>query len=212
MARGWGRSWLAEEDDLLRHAYAHGDSLAPLRQRLGRSRALDRLSRRRTRPARHARATERLAHRAALDQRTRSPSCAANTARCRHRNWPRGLGRKKGGVFNKAWTLGLKHGYIRPFGSDEEAGHPPRPRARRLADRSQRRARPRPRRGQQARHPHGHPVRHTRDPGAARTAVGRSVVTLDTILALDGRQPTNLPTTSRRGSRARQPLPARHAA
>jgi len=37
--RSWGRSWLAEEDDLIRHAYAHGDNLAPLRQRLGRSRA-----------------------------------------------------------------------------------------------------------------------------------------------------------------------------
>lgn len=35
--RGWGRAWIAEEDDLLRHAHAAGASLTPLRERLGRS-------------------------------------------------------------------------------------------------------------------------------------------------------------------------------
>lgn len=37
--RGWGRPWLVEENDLIRQAYARGDSLAPLQIRLGRSRA-----------------------------------------------------------------------------------------------------------------------------------------------------------------------------
>jgi hypothetical protein len=31
--RGWGRAWIAEEDDLLRRAYATGASLTPLRER-----------------------------------------------------------------------------------------------------------------------------------------------------------------------------------
>ncbi|MFD1961612.1 hypothetical protein ACFSHP_25840 [Novosphingobium panipatense] len=35
--RGWGRPWIAEEDALLRHAYATGASLTPLRERLGRT-------------------------------------------------------------------------------------------------------------------------------------------------------------------------------
>lgn len=35
--RGWGRAWIAEEDDLLTMAYATGASLTPLRERLGRS-------------------------------------------------------------------------------------------------------------------------------------------------------------------------------
>ncbi|CAM5396366.1 MULTISPECIES: hypothetical protein [Sphingobium] len=35
--RGWGRPWIAEEDDLLRHAYTTGASLTPLRERLGRT-------------------------------------------------------------------------------------------------------------------------------------------------------------------------------
>lgn len=35
--RGWGRPWITEEDELLRHAYATGTSLTPLRERLGRS-------------------------------------------------------------------------------------------------------------------------------------------------------------------------------
>jgi hypothetical protein len=35
--RGWGRAWIAEEDDLLKMAYATGASLTPFRERLGRS-------------------------------------------------------------------------------------------------------------------------------------------------------------------------------
>jgi len=81
------------------------------------------------------------------------------------------LGRKKGGVFMKAWTLGLKHGYGRPFSGDEE-------RAIRLArehgvslTRYQCRARSRPRRGQQACRPHENPVRHARVPRTVRAAL-----------------------------------------
>jgi hypothetical protein len=36
--RGWGRMWTAEEDTLLRQAYAAGDSLTPLAHRIGRTR------------------------------------------------------------------------------------------------------------------------------------------------------------------------------
>ena len=35
--RGWGRPWITEEDEFLRHAYATGKSLTPLRERLGRT-------------------------------------------------------------------------------------------------------------------------------------------------------------------------------
>lgn len=32
----------------------------------------------------------------------------------------RRLGRKKGGVYMKAWSLGLEHGFMRAFTADEE--------------------------------------------------------------------------------------------
>ena len=51
----------------------------------------------------------------------RAAGGVATTARCRHRKLATSLGRKKGGVFNKAFALGLVHGYIRPFREDEKA-------------------------------------------------------------------------------------------
>jgi len=117
--RGWGRGWLPEEDALLRDAYAHGKSLTPLRTRLGRSRTS-------------------ITHRAGeLDLRgtharpngwcTDPPWTERDIAVLRRDygtvptpKLAKALGRAKGGVYNKAFTLGLKHGFIRPFGEDEE--------------------------------------------------------------------------------------------
>lgn len=118
-ARGWGRPWTGEEDDLFRHAYATGASLTPLRQRLGRGTCSIRyrageLDLQGT----HARPNgwriepawsevEILALRQGYG-RVPTPELA-------HR-----LGRKKAGLYNKAHDLGLVHGYSRPFSADED--------------------------------------------------------------------------------------------
>ncbi len=117
--RGWGRPWLPEEDDLLRDAYAHGKSLTPLRTRLGRNR-----------PS--------IAHRAGeLDLqgthvrpngwRTDPPWTDQDIAILRRDygtvptpKLAEALGRAKGGVYNKAFVLGLKHGFMQAFDDDEE--------------------------------------------------------------------------------------------
>jgi hypothetical protein len=116
--RGWGRPWLEEENDLIRQSYARGDSLAPLQNRLGRSRAS-------------------IAHQAGVlglqgthtrpnGWRTEPPWTEAQIAilrrdygRVKLKELETSLGRKKGGIYNKAFQLGLNSGYFRAF-SDEE--------------------------------------------------------------------------------------------
>jgi len=118
-ARGWGRPWIAEEDDLIRAAYASGASLTPLRARLGRSQhsirwRADELGLQGT----HVRPN---------GWRTEPPWTEDEIATLRRdygkvptSHLAASLGRKKGGVFNKAFTLGLVHGYHRPFNDDEK--------------------------------------------------------------------------------------------
>ena len=117
--RGWGRPWLAEEDDLIRNAYAAGKSLTPLQERLGR-----------TRTSIAYRAGElglQGTHARPSGWRTEPPWTGAEIA-ILQRDYglvptpelAERLGRRKGGVFNKAWSLGLKHGYCRPFSETEE--------------------------------------------------------------------------------------------
>ena len=117
--RGWGRPWLPEEKDLLRHAYEHSLSLTPLRHRLDRSR-------------------ESIAHQAMVMElqgtharpngfRTEPPwteedvcTLKRDYGRVPTKELARQLNRKKGGVYNKAWALGLEHGWMRAFTADEE--------------------------------------------------------------------------------------------
>jgi hypothetical protein len=116
--RGWGRPWLDEENDLIRQSYARGDSLAPLQDRLGRSRAS-------------------IAHQAGVlglqgthirpnGWRTEPPWTETEIAilrrdygRVKVKELETSLGRKKGGIYNKAFQLGLNSGYFREFNDDE---------------------------------------------------------------------------------------------
>ena len=117
--RGWGRPWLPEEQDLLRHAYEHDLSLTPLQHRLDRSReAIAHQAKTMGLQGTHARRN---------GWRT-EPSWTEGQIAILKRDYgrvptpelARRLGRKKSGVYNKAWTLGLEHGWCRPFTADEE--------------------------------------------------------------------------------------------
>lgn len=119
--RGWGRPWIAEEDDAIRLAYARGDSLTPLQGRLGRTRTS--ISYRAGELGLHG------THARPNGWRTDPPWSDEDIAiLCRDYGrvptpeLARRLNRKKGGVFNKAFSLGLKHGYGRPFSDEEQTG------------------------------------------------------------------------------------------
>jgi hypothetical protein len=117
--RGWGRPWITEEDELLRHAYTSGASLTPLRERLGRS-------------------THSIRWRAeALGLRGTHVRCdgfrqgpvwtAGEEARLRAdygkvptREIAQDLGRGVRAVLYHANRLGLVHGFMRAFSADED--------------------------------------------------------------------------------------------
>ncbi len=117
--RGWGRPWLPEEDDLLRDAYAHGKSLTPLRTRLGRSR---------TSIAWRAGELELQGTHARPNGWRTKPSWTEEDIAVLRRDYgtvptpelARRLNRPKAGVYTKAWSLGLRHGFMRAFSEDEE--------------------------------------------------------------------------------------------
>ena len=117
--RGWGRPWLPEEDDLLRDAYAHNKSLTPLRSRLGRSR---------TSIAWRAGELELQGTHARPNGWRTEPSWTAEDIAVLRRDYgavptpelARRLNRPKAGIYTKAWSLGLKHGFMRAFSGDEE--------------------------------------------------------------------------------------------
>lgn len=116
--RGWGRPWLDEEKALLRQAYEHGSSLTPLRDRLGRSRtSIAWQARELGLQGSHARPN---------GWRTEPPWTDADLGilereygRMRTQSLADALGRPKAGVYNKAWSLGLRHGFIRAFTAQE---------------------------------------------------------------------------------------------
>lgn len=117
--RGWGRAWISEEDDLLRHAYATGASLTPLRARLGRSAC----SIRWRAEALGLRGTHR--HHDGFRQGPVWTSedearLRADYGKVPTRDIARTLGRGLRAVLYHANRLGLRHGYIRPFGADED--------------------------------------------------------------------------------------------
>lgn len=115
--RGWGRRWTPDEDELLRRAYAAGDTLTPLRQLLGRGVCSIRwrageLGLRGTHAKRDGwrgrvwSAEDEALLRAEFGN-TPSPELA------------RKLGRTKAAMFSRANALGLVHGYLRPWTPDE---------------------------------------------------------------------------------------------
>ena len=117
--RGWGRRWLQEEDDLLRDTYARNASLTPLRTRLGRTPcAISYRARELGLSGTHARPNGWRTEPSWTDDeiavlrrdygKTPTPALAA------------ALGRKKAGVYNKAFSLGLVHGWMRAFTAEEE--------------------------------------------------------------------------------------------
>ena len=117
--RGWGRPWLEEESDLLRHAYTHGKSLTPLQDRLGR-----------TRESIAYRAGElglQGTHARPNGWRT-EPSWTEDDKAILRRDYgvvptpelARRFGRAKAGVYNMAWSMGLVHGFMRAFTADED--------------------------------------------------------------------------------------------
>lgn len=116
--RGWGRRWQPEEDDLLRAAYRDGASLVPLRQRLGRSQhsikwRAEELGLQGTHPNKDGFRSDPC-WTPAEDEKLRELYGKIPTRELCVR-----LGRKRGGVFQRAWHMGLKHGYWRPYTPDE---------------------------------------------------------------------------------------------
>ena len=117
--RGWGRPWIIEEDELLRHAYATGASLTPLRERLGRS------------PHSIRWRAEALGLRGTHVRRDgfrQGPVWTAeDEARLRAdygkvptRELARDLGRGVRAVLYHANRLGLVHGFMRAFSAHED--------------------------------------------------------------------------------------------
>ncbi|WP_236035831.1 hypothetical protein [Rhizorhabdus histidinilytica] len=117
--RGWGRAWSAEEDELLRHAYATNASLTPLRTRLGRS------------PHSIRWRAEALGLRGTHDRRdgfrlgpiwseADEQQLRAGYGKIPSRELARSLGRTPAAMFSRANMLGLVHGYIRGFTADED--------------------------------------------------------------------------------------------
>lgn len=117
--RGWGRPWTPEEKALLRKAYEDGASLTPLRDRLGRTTCSIRWQAKEMElQGTHARPN---------GWRTDPPWSEEDLATLRRDygkvktpELARRLGRKKAGVYSKAWSLRLVHGYSRPFDGDED--------------------------------------------------------------------------------------------
>lgn len=116
--RGWGRRWTAEEDELLRRAYATGASLTPVKTRLGRSTCSIRW-----------RAGElglQGTHRN-RDGFRQGPvwtpeqdgALRARYGKVATPELARELGRKPSAVMQRAAALGLRSGYIRPYTPDE---------------------------------------------------------------------------------------------
>lgn len=117
--RGWGRAWIREEDDLLTYVYQTGASLTPLRERLGRSAHSIRwragelgLRGSHVRPNGFRSGPDRSEKDNAILRRDYGKVPTLQIAAL--------LGRGQRAVLMHANQLGLRHGYIRPFGEDED--------------------------------------------------------------------------------------------
>ena len=116
--RGWGRSWTIEEEDMLCRAYATGASLVPLRALLCRSQGsikwkAEMLGLRGT----HKKTAG--FRQGPLWTDAEEEFLRANYGVMKTRELAEQLGRPRMGVLNRAWSLGLKHGYWRPYTLDE---------------------------------------------------------------------------------------------
>ena len=116
--RGWGRRWTAEEDDLLRHCYATGASLTPLKEGLGRTTCSIRW--------RVKELGLQGTHAKTAGWRTEPVWTEAEEqilrdryGKVKTRELAAELGRSRMATLNRAWHLGLKHGYWRPYTEDE---------------------------------------------------------------------------------------------
>jgi hypothetical protein len=117
--RGWGRPWLEDEDALLRLAYTAGASLTPLIARLGRSKhsirwRADYLNLQGTHINRNGWRTE------ATWTPDQLAYLRAQYGRIPAKKIAEALGRKLGGVYNKAHALDLDSRWLRPFSADED--------------------------------------------------------------------------------------------
>jgi len=117
--RGWGRSWIPEEDDLIRRAYADGASLTPLKERLGRGicsirwRA-DELGLRGTHVNKAGWCTEP----AWTKEQTRV--LRDSYGKIPNPDLAKKLGRSVKAIYTLAHTLGLEYGNRRPYSADED--------------------------------------------------------------------------------------------
>jgi len=117
--RGWGRSWIPEEDELLRRAYAAGASLAPLRERLGRTREAI---------AKRAQALGLMGSHPRPNGFRQGPDWTEEdlaTLKAKFGTMPTKqlateLGRKLAAVYTRANLLGLNHPWMRAFREDED--------------------------------------------------------------------------------------------
>lgn len=117
--RGWGRPWLQEEEDALRRAYADGSSIAALAIGLGRTRSsamwkASELGLKGT----HVRKN---GFRSSPDwTKTEDAYLRESYGRLPSKAIARELGRALAAVYNRAWILGLKTGYAKPYSPDED--------------------------------------------------------------------------------------------
>lgn len=115
--RGWGRPWSAEEEDLLRRAYARGDSIVRLAGRLGRSRTslqwkAEDLGIEGTHPNRDG------FRQGPVWTEEEENFLREHYGKMKTRALATAMGRSRMAVLNRAWRLGLKHGYWRPYTED----------------------------------------------------------------------------------------------
>lgn len=118
-SRGWGRRWTPEEDDLLRRAYADGVSLAPLRERLSRSRT--------SIAWRAGELGLEGTHKNKAGWRTEPVWTPADLTRLveaygkvKTADLAAELGRTRASITTRANNLNLVHGWMRAFTADED--------------------------------------------------------------------------------------------
>jgi hypothetical protein len=119
-SRGWGRTWLPEEDDMLRQVYETGASRTPLITRLGRTKSsinwrAQELGLRGTHQNRNGfrQGADWTPEQIAILRR--------DYGRVPTKKLAASLGRPLGGVLQKAWNLKLEHGYHRDFSEKEKS-------------------------------------------------------------------------------------------